>query len=538
MSLASGRDIAEESPMNRPTFRWTRWLLVATFVPAIALAAPPSPERRAIAKSYDSARQTNLQAQARAAQLKQQMGQLRSDKAGRAALRQELNGAQAQARTAKAAMLMAHAEGLLSKAAALEKSDPGRANAMLDKAIRLEAQAKALGAVRTPKQTTKQAPTAAAAPQAEPVAEPIPAMQAQDGEGAPGVDGPAKAQLRGLASRQGKQTAKLQLQSGNLNGALGTLERMEAQANRRGVMGLVDRYRKWSTKNEIYKQSYKMGKTAARAGDVQLASDAVNALDRLGKDRWGNKGKIAKIATQAIKGARSFSKQHRPEETRALLDLAASIQRFQGREKPTLRYRFVRWSAKRRLTSDIELRAKQGNMEAFRSAMRLASAYAKEDGRELKPGELAKIKKLYITALKNSVVRSLDDANALLSGKMGYVNPEEAASRYLYAMETHDKLAQRGIKVSTGLFSKSVKSKFAAVRAGLIKAQESGMHEVKRPGFVKRVLQKLFVAEHKRQQPGIAPVDGKWMARQQRAQQMEMERMAAAQQGGAELMME
>lgn len=525
--------------MNRPTFRWTRYLLVAAFVPAIAVAAPPSPERRAIAKSYDSARVTNLQAQARAAQLKQQMGQLRNDKAGRAALRQELTGAQAQARTAKAAMLMAHAEGLLTKAAALEKSDPGRANAMLDKAIRLEAQAKALGAVRTPKQTTKAAPTAKTAPQAEPVAEPIPAMQAQDGEGAPGVDGPQRAQMvRGLASRQGKQTAKLQLQSGNINGAMATLERMEAQANRRGVMGLVDRYRKWSTKNEVYKQSYKMGKTAARAGDVQLASDAVNALDRLGKDRWGNKGKIAKIATQAVKGANAFSKQHRPEETRALLDLAQSIQKFQGREKPTLRYRFVRWNAKRRLTSDIELRAKQGNMEAFRSAMRLASAYAKEDGRELKPGELGKIKKLYITAMKNSVVRALDDANALVSGKMGYVNPEEAASRYLYAMETHDKLAQRGIKVSTGLFSKSVKSKFAAVRAGLIKAQESGMHEVKRPGFVKRVLQKLFVAEHKRQQPGIAPVDSKWMARQQRAQQMEMERMAAAQQGGPELMME
>ncbi len=274
-----------------------------------------------------------------------------------------------------------------------------------------------------------------------------------------------------------------------------------------------------------------MGKSAARAGDVQLASDAVNALDRLGKDRWGNKGKIATIATQAIKGANSFSKQNRPEETRALLDLAQSIQKFQGREKPTLRYRFVRWNAKRRLLKDIEIRAEQGNMEAFRSAMKLASAYAKEDGRELKPGELAKIKKLYISAMKNSVVRALDDANSPLSGKMGYVNPEEAASRYLYAMETHERLAQRGVKVSTGLFHRSVKSKFAAVRAGLIKAQESGAHEVKRPGFVKRVLQKLFVAEHKRTQVGIAPVDSKWMARQQRAQQAEMERMSA-QQGG------
>jgi hypothetical protein len=529
--------------MTRPTIRWTRWLapLLALLVPASALAKPRSPERQAVARKYDGARITNLQAQAQATQLKQQMHQLRLNKAGREQLKQvskDLATAQSQARAAKAEMLMAHAEGLLSKAAALEKSDPGRANTMLDKAIRLEAQAKALRrALPAPSEAAKPAPATEAKPKANPAAEreppPVPAAQARDTEKAPGVDGPtaAAAKVRGMASRQGKRSAMLQLESGNISGAMATLARMEAQANRGGVMGLVDRYRKWTTKNQIIKQSYKLGKAGARQGDAQMAGDAVSAISTLGKGRWGTKGKIDAIAKQAMKGAASFSKHNRPEETRQLLDLARSIQKLQGRERPTLRYRFVRWNAKRRLMKDIELRAKQGNIEAFRSAMRLASAYAKEDGRAIKPGELAKIKELYISALKNSVVRSLDDAHALLSGKMGYVNPEEAATRYLYAMETHDKLAARGIKVKTGLFHRSVGSKFARVRAALVKAQQDGgLSEVKKPGLAKRIVQALFVPEHKRVRPGIAPVDSAWLARQQRAQQAEMERVAAEQQ--------
>jgi len=435
---------------------------------------------------------------------------------------------------AKVQMMRAQARGLKAKAKLAAKAgDVAKANAYMDKADQLTQRADKIGANIAKHESKvaagKTAPTAAAAAAtASPVVE-GPAAQAKDTEKAPGVDGPAVA---GIRSGLGKKTAKLQMQSGNIGGAMETLARMEAQANRGGVMGLVDRYRKWSTKGYIAKNSYKMGKQAARSGDVEMAAQAADAVKKLNKDGWGTNRKLNNIATQAIKGASKASKSHRPEETRALLDLARNIQKVAGREKPTVRFRFVRWRAKNRLMKDIEVRADQGNIEAFRSAMRLASAYAKEDGRQMDKGDLGKIRKLYVKALKNSVVRALDDAHGMLTGKFGYVNPEEAATRFLYAMDTHNMLAKRGIEVKTGLFHRGIQSKFNTVRSLLVKAQaQEG--EVKRPGIARRVFEKIFVQQQNRTNVGPAPVDSKWLGRQQAEMQRQQAEMAEMMGGAA-----
>jgi len=308
-----------------------------------------------------------------------------------------------------------------------------------------------------------------------------PVHQAMDGEGAPGIDGP---QVRGIRSRQGKKVAKAMLSSGNVLGALDTLKRMEAQGNRRGVMGLVDRYRKWSTKRRIMKDAYKMGKAGARSGDFELADHAVQAITELGKPGWRTNHKVKTIANRAITGAKHAYKDHNPGQAKALLDLAYNVQKKLGMERGSWRFRRVRSAAKSRLEKDVKRWAKSGNIEAFRAAVALAGAYAKEDGHRMTGKELGKLKKLNLTAKKTSVVRALDDAKRLL--KVG-ASPEEAQARLIYAMETADQLAKRGVTIKTGLFHRSVQGKFKKVRKMLISAiQEGNRLSPKKPDIAPR----------------------------------------------------
>jgi len=356
------------------------------------------------------------------------------------------------------------------------------------------------------------------------------AKQAMDGEN-PITDAPKAQRVPGLATHRGKRTAKLQLKSGNILGAMDTLKRMEAQPNRRGVRGLMDRYRKWSTKRKIVKTSYKMGKNAARAGDLQLASEAIEAQTTLRKPGFWTNRRVNAIGNQALKGASKMAKTQRPEEARMMLDFARNIQMQMGRQKPTLRFRWVRRTARKRVWKDLKARAKAGNMEAFRSAMRLASAYSREDGRKMTKGDIKTVRKLYMKAMKNSVPRALKDAQLLLSGKMGYVNVEEAASRYAYAYETANKLANRGVKIRTGFFSRGIESQFKRTRKSLVTAMQnqSSMRDVGRPGLIKRIYEKWTKQPHRRTQPQVAPLDSRWVQKQQRAQDMEMARMAQEQ---------
>ena len=452
---------------------------------------------------------------------------------------------------ARVSMMKAQVRGLKAKAKiAIKSGNPDLANKYLDKAAKLSSVASRTSAklssfaekngFNTAKrgrasdvgtsQTSSSKGTTTEKIAASSTGTTKKSSQTLDGEN-PLTDAPRGQRVPGVASHKGKRTAKLQLKSGNVLGAMDTLKRMEAQPNRKGVRGMFDRYRKWSTKRRIIKQSYKMGKAAARSGDLQLASEAIEAQTTLRKPGFWTNRRVNAIGNQALKGASKMAKTQRPEEARMMLDFARNIQMQMGRQKPTLRFRWVRRTARKRVWKDLKARAKSGNMEAFRSAMRLASAYSREDGRKMTKGDVKTVRKLYMTAMKNSVPRALKDAQLLLSGKMGYVNVEEAASRYAYAYETANKLAGRGVKVKTGFFSRGIESQFKKTRKALVVAMQnqSSLADKGRPGLARRVYEKIFLQPHKRTQPQVAPMDSRWVQKQQRAQDAEMRQMAAEQ---------
>jgi hypothetical protein len=466
-----------------------------------------------------------------------------------------------RAMKAKVSMFRAHARGLEAKAKlAIKAGNPDAANAMLDRAAKLKQSADSFDGRLNEIAAHKGYASGSRGRGADVAGTAGTAVEgsagSRSGRRAGGKQGTqqvmdaenpltqASRQQRvpGLRSYIGKRRVKAQLASGNVQGALETYDRMQAQPNRGGARGLLDRYRKWGTRRRILKQSFKMGKRAARIGDVQLAGEALQAQTALRKPGFWTNRKLHKIGNQALKGARKFARTHRPEEASQLLALALKIQNATGRgiqrddgsyKKPTWRYRRVLRTARKRLWKDLETRAKDGNMEAFRSAMRLANAYATEDGKRLKPRQVKKIRKLYLKAMKNSVPRALKDARLLLSGRMGYVNVEEAANRYAYAFDTANKLARRGIGIKTGLFRRSIQGQFRKTRKQLITAinKQSSLRD-SRPGLMRRIYEKIFVQAHRRTQPTVAPLDSGWVAKQQRIQEMETARVAA-EQGGA-----
>ena len=425
---------------------------------------------------------------------------------------------------AKVRMIKAQARGLQAKAKlAIQAGEIGKANAYQDKASKLTQKASSLNtklnkaaarfgmnnAVSASARTsTAQVPGAKTSRALVPVAK--------------SDTVPSTAKAPKVSTYKMKRQAKLQLKSGNLLGAVDAYKQLEAAPRRKGLGGLVDGYRRWSTRRSINKQAYKQGKRAARLGDMEMATDSVTtlrAMDKKGGEdlSWNTRRKVKNIAHQSLKGAKAMSKSHRPELASEMLNFHRAVRASVGSTKPTLRYRWVRRGAKSRLMSDMKIRAKQGNMEAFRSSMRLASAYAKEDGRSLKKGQLKSIRKLYMTALKNSVPRALQDAQLLLSGRMGQVSIEEAANRYLYAMDTADRLSKRGVEIKTGLFHKSLKKQFASTRKMLVTSiQNADSFEGKRPGAIKRLWEKITKQPYNRTQPQIAPMNSTWMQRMQR----------------------
>ncbi len=437
---------------------------------------------------------------------------------------------------AKARMYKAQAKGLQAKAKlAIKSGMVDQANGYQDKAAKLTARATKLSAkldvfqnkiggaasasTRTRASNTAAGKTSASTSHIAPTTNPAGATAAETTR--PAVK---------VSTRKLKRQAKLQLKSGNLLGAVDAYKALEAAPKRRGLGGLVDGYRRWSTRRAINKRAYKTGKRAARMGDMEMATDSVTslrALDKKGGERltWGTRRKVNSISNQARKGAHKAAKTHRPELASEMLAFSKAVRASVGYKKPTLRYRWTRRVAKRRLNKDLKLRAKQGNMEAFRSAMRLASAFAKEDGRALKPGQLKQVRKLYMKALKNSVPRALKDAQLLLSGRMGQVSVEEAANRYLYAMDTSSKLAKRGVEIKTGLFRKSLKKQFAKTRKMLVtNIQNADSFEGKRPGMIKRLWEKITKQPYNRTQPQVAPMNSSWMHKMQR--QAELQQMA------------
>lgn len=463
------------------------------------------------ARSYNRARQDNLKYRGQV-----RRGMTAYKNTGNSQQKLQAQQAAIKAGKAQVRMLQAQVKGLKAKAAkAIQAGHPDKANQYLDKAATLEKQAKTQGAKLDrlqAKLATAGATTTASQIADGPEAEPTTVSTAPEPP-QPQAESPS-----GIASAKGRRTAKLQLRSGSLAAAAETYKDMEARPNRSGVMGLVDGYRKWSTRRAITKQSQRAGKQAARSGDLELASEAVAAIRAVNQPGSSTNRKVASIATQSLKGAKAMAKDHRPEEAAQMLSFARAVQKSIGIVKPTLRFRMVRRTAHNRLWQDLKVRAKQGNMEAFRSAMRLASAYAKEDGKPLTKGDLRTIRKLYMTTMKNSVPRALKDAQLLLSGQLGGVSVEEAANRYLYAMDMADKLARRGVEVKTSLFQRSLSKEFARTRQALvkaIKAQET-MFEAKQPGLVKRMIERITKPPQARAQHQVAPMDSVWVQRQQR----------------------
>jgi hypothetical protein len=573
--------MSRRDPKTRRLFSVGRWVLCAAlggllFASAPAFARGPSygsasPKQRA-GMDYNRYRKA---AGGSLAAAQKRYGQF--ERSGNPALLDKARGNLRQAMQSKVSMLKAQQRGLmvkadkaLNRAAALERAgDKAGAEAVLQQALGYEAKAKGLNK-RITRLSTKQdaminryermrARGLGGAGSAEPGAgvasqrgprqqqsvdmEPVPGVDAPAQLGAPSQPGaPRVAPIKG---RKGWKMVKGQMSRGNIMGAMATLQRMEAQGRQRGffrralghlpgVGGFIDPVGK--AQRHILKNAYKMGKDAAKMGDLELAQESLAAVSELGKPGRRTNGKIMGIGNAALDGAKQMSKQHRIEDAYVLIDFARQIQTTMGRQAPTRKFRKTRDSAMGHLWKDIKSRAKEGNMEAFRSAMRLANAYAQEDGRRLNKGELKTIRKYYRVAQEKSVGRALEDAKVLLSGRLGYVNVEEAAKRLAYAEHTADKLEARGRghKLKTGIwpFRRGLGSKFKKTRQMLVKAfQEQNNGYKPRPGLMKRIFEKWWKQEYRRTPPSIAPVDQVWEQNMARAQQREQIAQLAAQNG-------
>lgn len=572
--------MSRRDPKTRRLRSLGRWVLCAALGGLLLSAAPAmargpsygsaSPSKRA-GMDYNRYRKA---AGGSLAAAQKRYGQF--EQSGNPALLDKARGNLRQAMQSKVSMLKAQQQGLmvkadkaLNRAAALERAgDKAGAEAVLQQALGYEAKAKGLNKRITRLSSNQDAMinryermrARGLAGAVEPGAGGVAPGQRQrqqtvDMEPVPGVDAPAQQQpglgqptarpVAGLKGRKGWKMVKGQMSRGNVMGAMATLQRMEAQAGQRGffrralgrlpgVGGFIDPVGK--ARRHIIKNAYKMGKDAAKMGDLELAQESLAAVSELGKPGWRTNGKIKGISNAALDGAKQLSKQHRIEDAYVLIDFARQIQVAMGRQAPTRKFRRTRNSAIDSLWKDIKSRAKEGNMEAFRSAMRLACAYAQEDGRRLDKGELKTIRKYYRVAQEKSVGRALEDANVLLSGRLGYVNVEEAAKRLAYAEHTAEKLEARGRghKLKTGIwpFRRDLGSKFKKTRKMLVKAfQEQNNNYRPQPGKFRQFFEKWAKQPHMRTPPSIAPVDQNWERSMARAQQREQIAQMAAQNG-------
>jgi hypothetical protein len=314
--------------------------------------------------------------------------------------------------------------------------------------------------------------------------------QASDGETAPGLDGSQPQRERALpriGSRRAYKNIKAQLRNNNnLAGALQTLKQMEKG-------GLFGRFRAWRARRKIVKQAYRVGKAAAKMGDVQKADEAVKVLGELkGKNNWRIRGRSwfsrirgrGGIEDAALTAAKRMAKHRNPEGASVLLDFARQIQVARGRQEPTRRFRRIRRTAASKAWSALKRRAKEGNPEGFRSAMMLLQAYGKEDGRKggMSRREFRKIRNLRLTMMKRSVPKVLKEAEKML--KAGYpAHSEEVNQRLAYAEETINKLSTRGITLRTGLFRRPIKHKFEKVHKLWAKGMMTNQTEPPKRGF-------------------------------------------------------
>jgi hypothetical protein len=176
--------------------------------------------------------------------------------------------------------------------------------------------------------------------------------------------------------------------------------------------------------------------------------------------------------------------------------------------EPTRRFRSIRKSAASRVGDDLERRAKDGNMEGFRSALRLAVAYTKENGKLWSKKQVKKVRALKLKAQKRSVIRALADAETL--AKM-YGNPSEAAQRLEYAQDTANTLAKRGITIRTGLFRRSIAGRLQKTREMIVQAfQKQGSPAPMK--FKPKFWERWLIQPHNfQQQPQVMPLDSKWL---------------------------
>jgi len=246
---------------------------------------------------------------------------------------------------------------------------------------------------------------------------------------------PAAKTYASISSAAGRNLAKTQIATGNFFGAMETLKRMEAQANRSGVMGLVDGYRKWRTKGQVLGAAYKTGKLAGQLGDGATAYEAAATLQKLGKPGFFTDRKVGHISTAMVKAAMVDSKTGRHAESQALLSLASKLTpRSQLLRSPNVAK--ARDAAKARLMKDMGRTAKAGDAAQFRAMRALAAAYAQEEGRNLTKSEVDTFKRLQLQVNNESWRRDLRDIKALTNPRSQEFNPELAEAKLLQASET------------------------------------------------------------------------------------------------------
>jgi hypothetical protein len=321
---------------------------------------------------------------------------------------------------------------------------------------------------------------------------------------------------------------------------LGRYRGRHAKKKGRGQGGLLARFRRWranqrrgahgKAKQPVsplgrlrrwrrVRRAYKTGKRAARSGDLETANKAVETISKLrGPNNWRIRSRSwfhrvrgrGGIEDAALGGARRMARRRNPEGAAMLLDFARQIERGRGRHRVlSRRYRRVRAGASRRIWRDLRRRARNGNIEGFRSAMNLLQAYAQEKamargehGRAARlPGRQARrIRRLYMKAMKRSVPRALKEAKQLLAMGQPADSPE-VVRRLEYAGATLDRLASRGVTLRHGLLRRKVRRKLEKVRGRWARKMLQSQMEPPRRGLFTR----WWMTGGGRQGPGFMP---------------------------------
>jgi hypothetical protein len=337
-----------------------------------------------------------------------------------------------------------------------------------------------------------------------------------------------------MSARQLRKVVKAHTARGDYDAAAAALKKLE------GKKGFSGWWHRRKARRYLNKKAYKAGVKALREGNLitgEKAYDALKSTGGLKKRRWltlnpmnfGRKRSTImeraalKGASRAARGGRWLKRwkhdRDNPELAANLLKFVKTKRAERGRTRLGIRYRWVRRTARKRAWTDMKIRAKDGNMNAFRATKALVEAYAEERGKPLSKRQQKKLAKMETKAQKRSVVRALDDAIMLLNGSLGHVAPQEAHDRLIYAQDMGKKLAAKGITIRTGLFRRTIEHKVHQVEKLFDKMQNPAYQP--RPGLVKRFLDKWLKQPYRRQRPQPAPLDSQWIQEQQQAHQQQ-----------------